>query len=59
MFIPLALILKFTISITSTKASFFLYLTSARRQLVAPVAWLVIFEDSSCTKLFDDKFRFT
>src|ERR1700683_2479064 len=35
---PLALMLKFTVSTTSTKASFFLYLTSARRQLVVPVA---------------------
>ena len=45
--VPLALILKLTVSTTSTKASFFLYLTSARRQLVVPVAWDVIFEDSS------------
>ena len=45
--IPLALMLKFTVSITSTNASFFLYFTSARRQLVAPVAWVVILDDSS------------
>lgn len=45
--IPLALMIRFTVSTTSTKASFFLYLTSVRRQLIAPVAWVVIFEDSS------------
>ena len=39
--------LKLTVSTTSTNASFFLYFTSARRQLVTPVAWLVILEDSS------------
>ena len=48
---PFALILRFTVSTTSTKASFFLYLTSVRRQLMAPVAWVVIFEDSSCGKV--------
>ena len=45
--LPFALILKLTLSITSTNASFFLYFTSARLQLVTPVAWLVIFDDSS------------
>lgn len=39
--------LRFTTSTTSTNASFFLYFTSPRRQLVAPVAWLVILDDSS------------
>ena len=45
--LPFALILKLTLSITSTNASFFLYFTSARLQLVTPVAWLVILDDSS------------
>ena len=36
--IPFALIMRFTVSTTSTNASFFLYLTSGRRQLIAPVA---------------------
>jgi len=44
---PFALMLRFTVSTTSTNASFFLYFTSPRRQLVAPVACVVIFEDSS------------
>lgn len=48
---PFALILRFMFSITSTNASFFLYLTSARRQLVAPVAWVVILDDSSYNAL--------
>ena len=41
--------LRLTVSTTSTNASFFLYLTSPRRQLVAPVACTVILEDSSYT----------
>ena len=45
--LPFALILRLTLSITSTNASFFLYFTSARLQLVTPVAWLVIRDDSS------------
>src|SRR6266540_5699189 len=47
---PFALMLRLTFSITSTKASFFLYRTSARLQLIAPVAWVVILDDSSCRK---------
>jgi len=47
-YVPFALMFRLTVSMTSTKASFFLYFTSTRRQLVAPVAWVVIFEDSSC-----------
>jgi hypothetical protein len=39
---PVELIVKLTVSMTSTKASFFLYFTSERRQLVFPVAWMVI-----------------
>jgi len=45
---PFALIIKLTVSTTSTNASFFLYLTSGRRQLIAPVACVVILDDSSC-----------
>lgn len=48
--VPLALMLRLTVSTTSTNASFFLYFTSFRLQLVAPVAWVVIFEDSSCDR---------
>jgi len=48
--LPFALMLRLTFSITSTKASFFLYRTSARLQLIAPVAWDVILEDSSYKK---------
>lgn len=39
--------LKLINSTTSTKASFFLYLTSPRLQFIAPVAWDVIFEEAS------------
>lgn len=39
--------LRLTVSTTSTNASFFLYLTSPLRQLVEPVACVVILEDSS------------
>lgn len=46
---PFALILRLTVSTTSTNASFFLYFTSPLRQFVAPVACVVIFDDSSCT----------
>lgn len=44
---PSLLINKFTLSITSTNASFLRYLTSILRQEVAPVAWMVILEESS------------
>lgn len=44
---PVELISRLTVSITSTKASFLRYLTSARRQLVLPVAWMVILDESS------------
>lgn len=50
--LPSLLIKRFTVSITSTKASFLRYFTSALRQEVAPVAWIVIFDESSrCQKI--------
>jgi hypothetical protein len=45
--VPLELIERLTVSITSTNASFLRYLTSLRRQDVAPVAWIVILDASS------------
>ena len=39
--------LRLTVSITSTKASFLRYLTSLRRHEMAPVAWIVILDASS------------
>ena len=50
----MAPLLRLTVSTTSTNASFFLYLTSARLQLVAPVAWVVIFDDSSYSPISVD-----
>jgi hypothetical protein len=47
---PVELISRLTVSMTSTKASFLRYLTSARRQLVLPVAWMVILDESSRCK---------
>ena len=44
---PVELISRFTVSITSTKASFFLYFTSDLLHDVFPVAWMVILEESS------------
>ena len=44
---PCADMSRLTSSITSTKASFFRYLTSARRQERAPVACMVMREESS------------
>lgn len=52
--LPLALIMRLTVSTTSTNASFFLYLTSGLRQLIAPVACDVIFDDSSCGKHYNE-----
>lgn len=45
--IPFELMLRFTVSITSTNTSFLRYLTSVRRHEVAPVAWIVILDASS------------
>jgi hypothetical protein len=48
---PLLDMSRLTLSMTSTKASFFRYLTSDLRQDVAPVAWMVILDESSrCAK---------
>ena len=44
---PLELMLRLTVSTTSTKASFLRYLTSFLLHDVAPVAWIVIFDASS------------
>ena len=45
--VPVADMRRLTSSMTSTKASFFLYLISALRHDNAPVACIVIFEESS------------
>ena len=47
---PVADMSRFTSSITSTKASFFRYLTSAFRHESAPVACIVIFAESSIVR---------
>lgn len=47
--------MRLTVSTTSTNASFFLYLTSGLRQLIAPVACDVIFDDSSCGKHYNEE----
>lgn len=44
---PLELIIRLTVSTTSTNASFLRYLTPALRQLTFPVACDVIFDESS------------
>jgi hypothetical protein len=44
---PSLLIIRLTVSITSTNASFLRYLTSERLHEVAPVACIVIFDESS------------
>lgn len=44
---PSLLIIRLTVSMTSTNASFLRYLTSDRRHDVAPVACIVIFDESS------------
>ena len=44
---PSLLISKLTVSMTSTKASFLRYLTSLRLHDVAPVACIVILDESS------------
>lgn len=45
--VPVLLMSKLTLSITSMNASFFLYLISLRLHDVAPVAWIVILLESS------------
>lgn len=40
---------------TSTNASFLRYLTSDRRQLVLPVAWIVILDESSRCRPFRNR----
>ena len=48
--VPVADMRRFTSSMTSTKASFFLYLMSERRHDRAPVACIVILEESSIVR---------
>lgn len=45
--LPSLLMSRLTVSMTSTNASFFLYLTSDLLHDVAPVAWIVILDESS------------